>query len=138
MKKSLLLFVVFCLLFSAMAVSAADPDCTSCGTSKCDPCVEECKFRVRYDIGDCLAVAPIDCDEHAYAEKVCVKFEPVQYKNGLIFYGWDWDGDNIVDFGYENNSFLMPMHDVTLKAICIPQWMPKASPCGPCGHWHHK
>ncbi len=127
MKKSLLLFVVFCLLFSAMAVSAAT--CDDDGT----------RYTVTYDIGNCLYVAPVDCNEYAYADKVTVLWEPVQYRNGLIFYGWDYDGDNIVDFGYENPSFYMPKHNVTMKAICIPQWMPKASPCcHPCGHWFHK
>ncbi len=128
MKKFFLLFVLMCLLVSAMAVSA--DSCTTCPTGKtCDPCTEECKFKVTYDGGNCLAVVPFDCEEHAYAECVEVMFEPVQYKNGLIFYGWDYDGDGVADFGYSNKTFRMPMHDVTMKAICIPQFYP-AAPSG--------
>lgn len=130
MKKTFLFLVVLCLLVSAMAVSA--DSCVKCEKdTPCDPCTEECpKHKVTYDTNNCLVVAPIDCCEYSYAEKVDVKFEPVQYKTGLIFYGWDWDNDGIADFGYNYNSFLMPDKDVTLKAICIPMYSGPAAPGG--------
>lgn len=102
MKKSFLLLVVLCLLVSAMAVSADDA-----------------KHTVTYVENNCLAVVPVDNNEYGYAEKVNVLFEPVQYKDGLIFYGWDWNEDGIADFGYNYNTFNMPNKDVTLKAICL-------------------
>ena len=140
MKKTFLLFVLLCLLVSAMAVSADGGCDTSCNDQACDPCTQECpKHKVTYDTNNCLVVAPIDCCEYGYAEKVDVKFEPVQYKTGLIFYGWDWDNDGVADFGYNYNSFLMPDKDVTLKAICIPMYSGPAAPqgchlhgCAPC------
>lgn len=130
MKKTFLFLVVLCLLVSAMAVSA--DSCTKCEKDvPCDPCTEECpKHKVTYDTNNCLVVAPIDCCEYSYAERVDVKFEPVQYKYGLIFYGWDWDNDGIADFGYNYSSFLMPDKDVTLKAICIPMYSGVAAPSG--------
>ena len=126
MKKSIFILVVLCLLISAMAVSAdgcTGSYCSNCNSGKCDPCTQECpKHKVTYDTNNCLVVAPIDCCEYGYAERVNVLFEPAQYKTGLIFYGWDWDYDGVADFGYNYSSFLMPDHDVTLKAICVPMY----------------
>jgi len=128
MKKTFLLLIVFCLLISAMAVSANN--CSS-STASCDPCTEECpKHKVTYEANNCLVVVPTDCNEYGYAERVNVLFQPVQYKTGLIFYGWDWDYDGVADFGYNYSSFLMPDRDVTLRAICIPQYYaPAPAPC---------
>ena len=136
MKKSILFLVVLCLLVTAMAVSA--DSCFECGADKpCDHCTEECpKHKVTYDTNNCLVVAPIDCCEYGYAERVEVKFQPAQYKTGLIFYGWDWDYDGVADFGYNYSSFLMPDHDVTLKAICIPMYSGGPAPRG-CHLGHH-
>ena len=145
MKKSIFILVVLCLLVSVMAVSADNTctgaNCANCSDSgKCDPCTEECpKHKVTYDTNNCLVVAPIDCCEYGYAERVNVLFEPVQYKTGLIFYGWDWDNDGVADFGYNYSSFLMPDYDVTLKAICIPMYSGPAKGCGHgchLGYWH--
>ncbi len=115
MKKFLLLFVVFCLLISAMAV-AAD------GTCETTPEEPKGPFKVTYEANNCLAAVPADCAEYMAGDEVTVLFEPVKYKDNLLFYGWDWDNDGIPDFGYEYNTFEMPEEDVTMKAICISPW----------------
>ncbi len=134
MKKSLLLFVVFCLLFSAMAVSADN----TCATTPAEP---KGPFTVTYEANNCLAAVPCDGAEYMAGADVTVLFQPVQYKDNLLFYGWDWDNDGIPDFGYEYNTFKMPEKDVTLKAICISPWAtnnpapaPAPAPCVPCCH----
>ena len=114
MKKFLLLFVVFCLLFSAMAVYA-----DTCATTPEEP---KGPFKVTYEANDCLAAVPCDGGEYMAGADVTVLFEPVQYKDNLLFYGWDWDNDGIPDFGYKYNTFKMPEKDVTMKAICISPW----------------
>ena len=63
-----------------------------------------------------------------------VKFDPVTYMNGLIFYGWDWNNDGVADFGYAYNSFAMPAKDVEMKAICIT---PYTGPSAPAPRPHH-
>ena len=124
MKKFLLLFVVFCLLFSAMAV-AADNTCTTTEPEVKGP------FTVTYEGNYCLAAVPTDCDEYMAGDEVTVKFDPVQYMDNLLFYGWDWDNDGIADFGYEYNTFKMPENDVTMKAICISPWPVQAAETEP-------
>ena len=106
MKKSLLLFVVFCLLFSAMAVSA-----DTCATAPAEP---KGPFTVTYEANNGLAAVPCDGAEYMAGDAVTVLFDPVQYKDNLLFYGWDWDNDGIPDFGYEYNNFKMPEKNVRI------------------------
>ena len=140
MKKFILILALcFMLMFAVAAVSAQEaeetpvvseetvevpaetaeetteaPVETAEGTEEADEC-----FKVTYAENDCLAVVPCDNATYAAGEEVTVLFEPVQYKDYLIFYGWDWDDDGIADFGYNYNTFKMPEGDVELKAICI-------------------
>lgn len=78
-------------------------------------------FTVTYEGNNCLAKVPTDGNVYQPGDKVTVLFEPVEYMTGLIFTGWDWDGDGVADFGYYYNQFEMPKKDVVLKAICIYQ-----------------
>jgi len=101
MKKSILILALcFVMLFAVAAVSAQD-------------------YKVTYLENDCLAEVPTDENSYLAGEEVTVLFEPVQYKDYLIFYGWDIDDDGIADFGYNYDKFEMPEEDVELKAICI-------------------
>lgn len=75
-------------------------------------------FRVTYDGNNCLTKVPTDNNLYQQGDKVTVLFDPVEYISGLIFYGWDMDGDGGADFGYYYNEFFMPNRDVVLKAIC--------------------
>ncbi len=79
-------------------------------------------FRVRYEANDCLSVVPVDNNVYQPGETVMVMFEPVEYIGGLIFNGWDGDGDNSADYGYSYNSFTMPARDVVLRAVCFQQY----------------
>ena len=105
MKKSILVLALcFVMLFAVAAVSAQEA-----GEG----------FTVTYLENDCLAEVPTDEAKYAAGKEVTVLFEPVAYKDYLIFYGWDIDDDGIADFGYNYNKFNMPEKDVELKAICI-------------------
>lgn len=85
-------------------------------------------FSVTYLNNECLAQVPTDLQLHMPGETVTVLFEPVAYKDGLIFYGWDINDDGNADFGYEYYTFTMPDQDVVLKAICIaPYYGPDLS-----------
>ena len=102
MKKSILILALcFVMLFAVAAVSAQD------------------FYTVTYLENDCLAEVPTDDSTYAAGSEVTVLFEPVQYKDYLIFYGWDMNDDGIADFGYNYKTFEMPEEDVELKAICI-------------------
>ena len=103
MKKSILILALcFVMMFVVAAVSAQDEG-----------------FTVTYLENDCLAEVPTDEAKYAAGDEVTVLFEPVQYKDYLIFYGWDIDDDGVADFGYNYDKFEMPEEDVELKAICI-------------------
>ena len=102
MKKSILILaLVFVMMFAVAAVSAQD-------------------YTVTYLENDCLAEVPTDSATYAAGDTVTVLFEPVAYKDYLIFFGWDIDDDGNADFGYNYKEFTMPEGDVELKAICIP------------------
>ena len=122
MKKSILVLALcFVMLFAVAAVSAQEA-------------AEG--FTVTYLENDCLAEVPTDEAKYAAGDEVTVLFEPVAYKDYLIFYGWDIDDDGIADFGYNFNKFNMPEKDVELKAICIgASW--GGSTCKGC-HLHGK
>ena len=105
MKKFLLAILCICLL-TAVSVAAAD---------------NTDGYKVQYLKNNCLAEVPEDDNVYQYGEEVTVLFEPVQYMNNLIFYGWDMNDDGVADFGYAYRNFTMPKHDVQLKAICISQ-----------------
>ena len=123
MKKSILVLALcFVMMFAVAAVSAQEAE-------------EAAGFTVTYLENDCLAEVPTDEAKYAAGDEVTVLFEPVQYKDYLIFYGWDIDDDGVADFGYNFNKFNMPEEDVELKAICIgASW---GSTCKGC-HLHGK
>ena len=122
MKKSILVLALcFVMLFAVAAVSAQEA-------------AEG--FTVTYLENDCLAEVPTDEAKYAAGDEVTVLFEPVQYKDYLIFYGWDIDDDGVADFGYNFNKFNMPEKDVELKAICIGAYA-GGSTCTGC-HLHGK
>ena len=79
-------------------------------------------LSVKYIGGSCLAKVPTDNKCYKKGDKVTVLFEPVEYVQGLIFNGWDRDGDGIADHGYYYNSFTMPDRDVELYAICYQEY----------------
>lgn len=140
MKKALSLLICLLMLFAVTAAYAEDcgSDCNCSNTSEncCDNCCVCCcntcennsntcsqeTFHVTYEANDCLAAVPTDGNSYAAGQLVNVLFDPVAYKDYLIFYGWDMDNDGVADFGYNYNTFTMPNGDVTLKAICIPAW----------------
>ena len=115
MKKSILILALcFVMLFAVAAVSAQD-------------------YKVTYLENDCLAEVPTDENSYLAGDEVTVLFEPVQYKDYLIFYGWDIDDDGIADFGYNYDKFEMPEEDVELKAICIGAYGSGEKTCKHCG-----
>ena len=75
-------------------------------------------FTVKYLGNNCLSVVPTDNNVYQPGDKVTVLFDPVAYIPGLIFNGWDMDGDGVANFGYYYYTFTMPNHNVELKAVC--------------------
>ena len=133
MKKSILILALcFVLMFAVAVVSAQDTEAPAEEPVAEEPVAEEpAGFKVTYLENDCLAEVPTDEKAYAAGEEVTVLFEPVQYKDYLIFYGWDWDDDGVADYGYYYDKFDMPEKDVELKAICIaPVW--GAASCPGC------
>lgn len=116
MKK--IIFVLFCVCLLA-ATSAVFADGEKEG------------YTVTYYKNNCLALVPEDETVYQYGDEVEVLFEPVEYTNGLIFYGWDMNDDGVADFGYSYRYFNMPKKDVKLKAICIT---PYYGPSAPAPH----
>ena len=115
MKKSILILALcFVLMFAVAAVSAQDP-----APAEEPVAAEASGFKVTYLENDCLAEVPTDENAYEAGQEVTVLFEPVQYKDYLVFYGWDIDDDGWADFGYNYDKFTMPEEDVELKAICI-------------------
>ena len=89
----------------------------------CEKAADPASYKVTYFENNCLAEVPADCNSYEAGTEVTVKFEPVQYMDGKIFYGWDMNDDGIADFGYSYDKFTMPENDVELKAICVaPFW----------------
>ena len=144
MKKSILILALcFVLMFAVAAVSAQEPAPAEEPVAEepvADEAVEETAeepagFKVTYLENDCLAEVPTDENAYAAGDEVTVLFEPVQYKDYLVFFGWDIDDDGFADFGYNFDKFTMPEEDVELKAICIGvSW---GSSCPGC-HLHGK
>lgn len=142
MKKSILVLALcFVMLFAVAAVSAQEAEVPAEEPVAEEAVAEEAAaeeaagFKVTYLENDCLAEVPTDENAYAAGDEVTVLFEPVQYKDYLIFYGWDIDDDGDADFGYNFNKFNMPEEDVELKAICIgASW---GSTCKGC-HLHGK
>ena len=137
MKKSILVLALcFVMLFAVAAVSAQEAEVPAEEPVAEEAVAEEpAGFKVTYLENDCLAEVPTDENAYAAGDEVTVLFEPVQYKDYLIFYGWDIDDDGVADFGYNFNKFNMPEEDVELKAICIgASW---GSTCKGC-HLHGK
>ena len=79
-------------------------------------------YKVTYTGNNCLAKVPTDNNCYQLGDLVTILFEPVEYMQGLIFNGWDMDGDNVADFGYNYPTFAMPNKDVELKAVCYRQY----------------
>ena len=75
-------------------------------------------FTVKYLGNNCLSVVPTDNNVYQPGDKVTVLFDPVAYIPGLIFNGWDMDGDGVANFGYYYYTFTMPNRNVELKAVC--------------------
>lgn len=117
MKRLIFAILCICLLAAASVASAQ----------------EATGYKVTYLGNNCLASVPTDEKEYKAGETVIVKFDPVTYMNGLIFYGWDWNNDGVADYGYAYNSFAMPAKDVEMKAICIT---PYYGPSAPAPHHH--
>ena len=147
MKKSILILALcFVLMFAVAAVSAQDAEPVAEEpvaeeTVLEEPAAEEpaaeepAGFKVSYLENDCLAEVPVDENAYAAGDEVTVLFEPVQYKDYLIFFGWDIDDDGYADYGYYYDKFNMPEEDVELKAICVgAAW---GSSCSGC-HLHGK
>ena len=137
MKKSILVLALcFVMLFAVAAVSAQEAEVPAEEPVAEEAVAEEAAgFKVTYLENDCLAEVPTDENAYAAGDEVTVLFEPVQYKDYLVFYGWDIDDDGWADFGYNFDKFTMPEEDVELKAICIGvSW---GSSCPGC-HLHGK
>ena len=81
-------------------------------------------FTVKYLGNNCLSVVPTDNNIYQPGDKVTVLFDPVAYIPGLIFNGWDMDGDGVANFGYYYYTFTMPNKNVELKAICYMPYVP--------------
>lgn len=75
-------------------------------------------LKVTYHGENCLAKVPTDSKCYKPGDLVTVLFDPVEYMSGLIFNGWDRDGDGAADHGYFYDSFVMPAKNVDLYAIC--------------------
>ena len=118
MKKLIFALLCICLLVSAAAAFAEGEG-----------------YTVKYYRNNCLAEVPEDETVYQYGDEVEVLFEPVEYSNGLIFYGWDWNDDGIADFGYNYRYFDMPKKNVKLKAICISPYYAAPDPCPNCCWW---
>ena len=124
MKRLLIAILCICLLAAATVASAQDDKF----------------YQVTYVGNNCLASVPTDENQYKAGTNVSVKFDPVTYKDGLIFYGWDWNNDGVADFGYAYNNFTMPAKDVEMKAICIGAYSyAPATPYyyAPPAHHHH-
>ena len=119
MKRSLIIVLCLCLLLS---VSVAFADETE-------------GYKVTYKANNCLASVPEDETVYQEGDEVTVLFDPVEYLDYLVFFGWDINDDGIADFGYNHKNFDMPAEDVELKAICIAVSYQAPHPHGP--HPHH-
>ncbi len=117
MKKALvMLTLIFALMVSAVAFAQDDAS-----------------YSVVYNANDCVAEVPTDGNSYAAGDEVTVLFEPIAYKDYLVFYGWDINDDGIADFGYNYKTFTMPAENVELKAVCLTAYA--APSCSGC-HLH--
>ena len=130
------IFIIASLVLLGATVSAQEAEVPAEEPVAEEAVAEEAAgFKVTYLENDCLAEVPTDENAYAAGDEVTVLFEPVQYKDYLVFYGWDIDDDGWADFGYNFDKFTMPEEDVELKAICIGvSW---GSSCPGC-HLHGK
>ena len=93
---------------------------TSAGTGNV-PSSSQSGYKVTYNGTNCLSVVPNDTRSYTTGSTVTVLFDPVEYMQGTIFNGWDWNDDGVADFGYYYNTFTMPAKNVELKAVCYSQ-----------------
>ena len=141
MKKIVVIlsFVIIFGMVSAAPVFAQN--CENCKNCKnCDNLTNPCQkdlgtYCVTYHENNCLNAVPIDTKGYRYGETVTVLFEPVLYKDGLIFYGWSHTPNGYANYGYAYDQFVMPAKNIDLYAICIvPYYGPPAvKTCDPCG-----
>lgn len=117
MKKAL---VILTLVFALTVASVAFAQ-------------DAASYTVVYNANDCVAEVPTDENSYAAGDEVTVLFEPIAYKDYLVFYGWDIDDDGIADFGYNYKTFKMPAENVELKAVCLTAY---AAPSCPDCHLH--
>lgn len=125
-KLSVIFLLCLCLIFAVSAVYADDGVAVVAEEAVVEEAVAEepvaeetAGFKVIYLENDCLAAVPTDENVYAAGDEVTALFEPVTYRDYLIFFGWDLDDDGVADLGYDFNKFEMPEGDIELKAICL-------------------
>ncbi|GAP41507.1 InlB B-repeat-containing protein [Flexilinea flocculi] len=141
MKKNFVVFLVLVVLFStSFAASAEDCSCPcqqgTVSVENCESCSNPCSkelgtYCVTYHPNNCLLSVPVDQNAYHYGDTVTVLFDPVLYKDGLIFYGWSHTPNGNANYGYAYNQFMMPAQNVDLYAICITPYY------GPAQRPHH-
>ena len=102
----------FFLLRPAFWLSPTDIPETASNSGNC--------YRVTYAGNNCLAKVPIDNQCYQLGDLVTLRYEPVEYLPGQLFYGWDMDGDGEAEFGFNYPTFAMTNRDVVLNAVCYP------------------
>ena len=135
MKKFRFVFIFIFILIFGKSIAVFAQDCNNCA----NPCAKDLgTYCVTYHENNCLRAVPIDQNGYKYGDTVTVLFEPVLYKDGLIFYGWSHSPNGYANYGYAYNQFIMPAQNVDLYAICIvPYYGPQQPhhphhPCPPC------
>ena len=119
MKKQLIVLTLVLLLLLGITSMVTAQNCCP-GAPVDNPCYKELgTYCVTYHENNCLRAVPIDQKGYQYGDKVKVLFEPVIYRDGLIFYGWSHTRNGYANYGYNYDSFLMPAENVDLYAICI-------------------
>jgi len=130
MKKFRFVFIFIFILIFGTSIAVFAQDCNNCA----NPCAKDLgTYCVTYHENNCLRAVPIDQNGYKYGDTVTVLFEPVLYKDGLIFYGWSHSPNGYANYGYAYNQFIMPAQNVDLYAICI---VPYYGPQQP-SHPHH-
>ena len=102
----------FFLLRPAFWLSPTDIPETASNSGNC--------YRVTYAGNNCLAKVPIDNQCYQLGDLVTLRYEPVEYLPGQLFYGWDMDGDGEAEVGFNYPTFAMTNRDVVLNAVCYP------------------
>lgn len=77
---------------------------------------------VTYHENNCLAKVPEDKQSYFPGDTVTVVFDPVEYTDNQIFYGWSFSPSGPAQFGYTYYTFSIPEKNVDLYAICIPAY----------------